>query len=217
MNSLSADSLLRTLQWRYATKQFDPARRIDETTWSALEDSLVLTPSSFGLQPWKFIVITNQELKDRLVPHCWNQRQVADCSHLVVMATMMGVDEPYVDRFIQRNVEVRGLPAEALEGYRRVIVNDVVLGERSKVAPEWAARQAYIALGQFMLAAATLGVDTCPMEGFVRPLVEAELDLGERGLQAAVLCPAGYRAESDKYAAAAKVRWPSHEVIERIV
>lgn len=214
---VSSDSLLSALNWRYATKQFDPSKKIPAETWAALERSLVLTPSSFGLQPWRFFIITNQELKERLVPHCWNQRQVADCSHLVVMAARQRVDEAYVNRYVERVAQVNGTTPGALEGLRKVIVNDVVFGERAKVVQEWAHRQCYIALGQFMLAAAALGVDTCPMEGFVPDLVNAELGLGERGLSVSVLCPAGYRAETDHAAARPKVRWEAAEVIEHIV
>ncbi|RYD32208.1 MAG: NAD(P)H-dependent oxidoreductase [Verrucomicrobiaceae bacterium] len=216
MTPFSAESLISTLEWRYAVKSFDAARRIPEDTWAALERSLVLTPSSFGLQPWKFLVVTSQELKDRLRPHCWNQRQIAECSHLVVLAVLQEIDQDFVDRFIALNEERRGMPAGTLEGYRKVITGSVVQGGLGLPQPEWAARQAYIALGQFMLAAAGLGVDTCPMEGFAPEALNAELGLPERGLKAVVLCPAGYRSPEDKYAAAPKIRWPHHEVIERL-
>ena len=214
--AITPNALLAVLNWRYATKQFDPAQKIPAETWAALEQSLVLTPSSFGLQPWKFFIITDQETKDRLVPLCWNQRQVADCSHLVVMTALLTLDEAYVDRFIARTAHLNKTEPETLSGYRSVIVNDVVFGERSKIIQEWAHRQSYIALGQFMLAAAALGVDTCPMEGFVPGLVNAELRLGEHGLTVSVLCPAGYRVETDRAATRAKVRWEPSEVLEHI-
>ena len=86
MPTISPDELIQQLQWRYATKAFDPAATIEEDTWSAIEESLVLTPSSFGLQPWKFIVITDPAMKSLLLPHSWNQHQVVDCSHYVVLA-----------------------------------------------------------------------------------------------------------------------------------
>ncbi|MES2708124.1 MAG: NAD(P)H-dependent oxidoreductase [Verrucomicrobiota bacterium] len=216
MPPFSAETLISTLEWRYAVKSFDPARRIEEETWAALERSLVLTPSSFGLQPWKFLVVTSQELKDRLRPHCWNQRQVSECSHLVVLTALQEIDEPYVNRFIALNEERRGIPAGTLEGYRKMITGSVVHGGLGIAQPEWAARQAYIALGQFMLAAAGLGVDTCPMEGFAADAVDAELGLTERGLKTVAFCPAGYRSPEDKYAASPKIRWPHHEVIERL-
>ena len=203
-------AVIEALNFRYATKQFDPARKIDAEIWNALEQSLVLTPSSFGLQPWKFIVITDAALRDKLVSHTWNQRQVADCSHLVVMAVQKAVDEAYLDRFIHRIAEVRVVSAELLTGYRGMMA-----GSLGTMTPEWAAKQAYLALGQFMLAAALLGIDTCPMEGFLPEKYDEFLNLEPRGLTTAVLCPAGYRAATDKYAAVAKVRFAADEVIER--
>jgi len=207
--STSPADVLEALRFRYATKQFDAARKIAPETWSALEQSLVLTPSSFGLQPWKFLVITDGALRESLVPHSWGQRQVADCSHLVVMAVQKTVDEAYLDRFIARVAKVRGSSVESLAGYRKMMA-----GSLSMMTTEWAAKQAYIALGQFMLAAAMLGVDTCPMEGFLPDKYDEILNLSAQGLTTAVLCPAGYRAAGDNYAAVPKVRWDAEDVIE---
>lgn len=217
MSTISPDSLLAALQWRYATKAFDASRTIPVETWAALEESLVLTPSSFGLQPWKFLVITNPELKARLKPHCWNQSQVTDCSHLVVLCAKQEMDGAYVDEFIGLTAALQGVPVEALKGYRKVIAGSVLDGGAiAAMLPEWATRQAYIALGQFMLSAALVAVDTCPMEGFIPDLVNAELGLPERGLRVAVMCPAGYRSPEDKYASVPKVRWPAANVIEHL-
>jgi nitroreductase len=209
MPSTPPSAILEALAFRYATKQFDATRKIGEEMWATLEQSLVLTPSSFGLQPWKFLVITDHALREELVPHTWGQRQVADCSHLVVMAVRISVDEAYIDKFIRRVAEVRGITAESLAGYRGMIA-----GSLSMMTPDWAAKQAYIGLGQFMLAAALVGVDTCPMEGFVPAKYDEILGLTEQGLTTAVLCPAGYRAADDKYASTPKVRWPAADVIE---
>jgi nitroreductase len=208
--SFTPATLLEALNFRYATKQFDAAKKIDPATWSALEQSLILTPSSFGLQPWKFLIITDPAIREQLVPHTWGQRQVADCSHLVVITVKKAVDFDYIDRFIARNAEVRGVPAESLAGYRNMMA-----GSTAMMTPAWAAKQAYIALGQFMLAAATLGIDTCPMEGFLPAKYDEILGLESQGLTAAVLCPAGYRSPDDKFASLAKVRWTEGEVIER--
>lgn len=217
MPTISPETLLETLQWRYATKAFDPSLTIPAEIWTALEQSLILTPSSFGLQPWKFLVITDPDLKARLRPHCWNQSQVTDCSHLVVFCAKQEMDAAYVDKFIGLTAVLRGAPVEALKGYRDIIAASV-LGEGSIAAmlPEWAARQAYIALGQFMLAAAALGIDTCPMEGFLSDALNAELGLAEQGLKAVVLCPTGYRSGEDKFSNAPKVRWTASEVIEHL-
>ena len=207
MTPIPASQLLDALNWRYATKVFDPDKKIPAGTWAALEESLVLTPSSYGLQPWKFLVITDQALRESLVPHAWRQRQVADCSHLVVMAVKRRMTEADIDKFIHRLAEVRGGTGDALAGYKKMMMGDVVTGERSGWAGEWAARQAYIALGQFMASAALLGVDTCPMEGFVQSKIDEVLHLSDEGLTTAVLCPAGYRSADDRYASLPKVRY----------
>ncbi len=214
MNYISTDTLLQALHWRYATKQFDPSRKIPASTWSALEDTLVLTPSSFGLQPWKFLVVQDAALREKLVPHSWNQRQVADASHLVIMTVRKKVDVAHVDRFMAETARIRGVSADALAGYRTMIVKDVVEGERSRIATEWAIRQAYIALGNLMTSAALLGIDTCPMEGFEVARYDEILGLEPQGFTTAVLCPVGYRAATDKYASLPKVRFPKSSVIE---
>lgn len=215
MSQVSPEQLLAALEWRYATKAFDPNRIIPEVEWSALERALVLTPSSFGMQPWHFLVITDRALRERLVPHAWGQRQVADCSHFVVLCHRRETGLPDIDRLIHRIQEVRGTPVEKLAGLRKMLVGTLVDGAFRPVIGEWAVRQVYIALGNFMTAAALLGVDTCPMEGFSIEHFDEILGLGPRGLSAAVCCAAGYRADADRYASMAKVRYPQAELVER--
>ncbi|MEI6083552.1 MAG: NAD(P)H-dependent oxidoreductase [Verrucomicrobiota bacterium] len=208
--------LLQQLQWRYATKKFDSTQKIPATHWQALEEALVLTPSSYGLQPWKFIIITDQSTKEKLVPVSWGQRQVADCSHVVVFAIKKNLSAADVDRYLERIAEVRGGTAQSLATYRKMMVSDVIDGPRSKIVNEWATRQAYIALGNFMTSAAMLGIDTCPMEGLEPDKYDAILGLPARGLATVVGCVAGYRAADDKYATLAKVRYPHDSMVERI-
>ncbi len=213
---IDPNDLLAAMQWRYATKRFDPARRIPDEIWSALEQTLVLTPSSYGMQPWEFLVVTRQELKESLVPHSWGQRQVADCSHLLVIACRKTLGEQDVDRLMKAIELTQGRPAEQTKGYRDMIVQDVVTGPRSQDVRGWAQLQCYIALGNFMAAAALLGIDTCPMEGFLPDAYDEALGLAERGLATAVLCPAGYRHPEDKYASLPKVRFPASELVRHI-
>ncbi|MEZ5387994.1 MAG: NAD(P)H-dependent oxidoreductase [Prosthecobacter sp.] len=208
---MNAADLLTALNWRYATKVFDPSKKIPADTWSALEESLVLTPSSYGLQPWKFLVVQDQELREQLVGHSWRQRQVADCSHLVVMAVKKAYSLDDLDAFITRMAEVRGGTAESLAGFRKMVAGTQAQGY---MTTEWAKMQAYIALGQFMTACALLGVDTCPMEGFVPAKYDELLGLADQGLTTAVLCPAGYRQADDRYASLPKVRFKNSDVIE---
>lgn len=215
MTALSPAALLETLKWRYATKQFDPAKKIDSATWAALEEALVLTPSSFGLQPWKFLVIQDPALKAKLRPVSWNQSQVEDCSHHVVFLVREKLGLEDIEHFVDRIAEVRGVDRESLAGYRGFMVGDLVEGPRSAQIFEWAARQVYIALGNFMTSAALLGVDTCPLEGLVPEQYDEILGLKGTGYRTLCACPAGYRAEGDKYASLPKVRYPLTEVIEQ--
>ncbi len=213
---LDSATLLSALQWRYATKQFDAAKSIAPDVWKTLEAALVLSPSSHGLQPWKFIVITDKHLKAKLRTHSWNQAQVTDCSHYVVFASIKKLSESDIDDFLARAVEVRGSTLESLKGYRGMMVDDLIHGARSKVIGEWAARQVYIALGNFMTSAALLQVDTCPMEGFVPVEYDKILGLEASNLTASVCCAAGYRSDLDKYAHLPKVRFEAKDVVEYI-
>ena len=216
MIPIPSDTLLQALHWRYATKKFDPARKIPADTWQALEHALVLSPSSVGLQPWKFLIITDPALKARLVPAAWNQSQVADCSHFVVFTVRRDIGAEHVDRHIARMAEVRGVTAESLGGFRQMITSNLEKARAEQRLDTWQAHQVYIALGQFMASAAVLGVDTCPMEGFEPEKFDEILSLTGTGWASVVACAAGYRAADDKYATARKVRFKPDDVIVRI-
>lgn len=215
LHGTSPESLITQLGWRYATRVFDPEAVIGEGTWSALEQALVLTPSSFGLQPWHFVVITDRALRERLMACSWGQRQVVDCSHFVVLCARRELGTVEIDRHLQRLVEVRGTPPEKLAALRQVMVKALVEGPMRPSINEWAIRQVYIALGNFMTAAAMLGVDTCPMEGFQPAEYDRILELDGTGFASAVACAAGYRSAGDRYATLPKVRFPLNEVVER--
>lgn len=214
MAMVSEAGLLEQLHWRYATKRFEPGRKIPPATWDTLEQALVLSPSSYGLQPWKFIVIQDAALREKLQTVSWNQTQVTECPHYVVFAVRRKMTEAQVDRFIARTAEVRGITVESIKFYRDMILGDVVHGPRGAVAQEWAARQAYIALGGLMTAAALLGVDACPMEGLNPLAYDDILGLANSEFATVMACALGYRSSADKYASLAKVRYPASEVIE---
>ncbi len=211
---LAPDEVLYHLEWRYATKRFDPARRIDPGVWAALEDALVLTPSSYGLQPWRFLVIEDPALRLELRSAGMNQPQLTEASHLVVFAASTVITEQDVDRFIARTADVRGVTAASLDAYRQTMIGDVVSGPRAAIAREWAARQAYIALGMLLSHAAALGIDACPMEGFDPAAYDRILGLEARSLRAVVLATLGYRRSDDTYAGLPKVRFAKDDVIE---
>jgi nitroreductase len=205
--------LLESLNFRYATKKFDATRQIPEDAWNVLEQALVLAPSSFGLQPWKFLVINDPALRDRLRKHSWGQAQITEASRLVVFTTRTDMTEPDVDRFMSRLAAVQERDPATLEGYRNIVVSfSAAMNREARHA--WNARQTYIALGQFMTAAAVIGIDTCPIEGFDPAGYDVELDLADSGYTTTVVCAAGYRSQDDKYAATPKARFPLEELIE---
>ena len=217
MTQVNPSELLRALEWRYATKVFDPAKKIPAETWRALERALVLTPTSYGLQPYQFLVINDPATRAALLPHSWGQKQVVDCSHFVVFTAKTKMTEADVDKLIRRTVEIRKLPAaEALGTYRFMMLGDVVNGPRGKIAHEWATRQTYIALGNLMTCAAVLGVDACPMEGLIPAEYDKVLNLNGSGYATVVACALGYRAASDKYATLPKVRYDTKDLIKQI-
>lgn len=213
MSPLNPQQLLQALEWRYATKVFDPARKIPADVWAALEKTLVLTPTSYGLQPYQFLIVQDPAKRAALLPHSWGQKQVVDCSHFVVFTARTDMREADVTRLIQRISSVRGVPAETLNFYRDMMLGDIVNGTRGKIAHEWATRQSYIALGNLMTAAAVLGVDACPMEGLVPAEYDQVLKLAGSGYATVVACALGYRAPEDKYARLAKVRYPAQDLV----
>jgi nitroreductase len=216
MNTIGNEVLLGALNWRYATKAFDSTRKIPTETWATLEKALILSPSSFGLQPYRFLVITDLKVREQLVPHTWGQRQVVDCSQFVVFTARTQITVEEVEKHIQLSAATRGIAVEALKGYRDLMVGDLVNGPRSEIIPEWTARQAYIAIGNLMTSAALLGVDTCPIEGFIPHKYDEILNLKPAGYRAVVACACGYRAATDNYARFAKVRHPESELIQRV-
>jgi nitroreductase len=214
MSNQNTQQLLKSLEWRYATKVFDATKIISAEVWGALEKTLVLTPTSYGLQPYKFLVVQDAAKRAALLPHSWGQKQVVDCSHFVVFTARTEMKEADVDKLISRTVELRKLPAGALDAYRGMMLGDIVNGPRGKTAHEWAARQCYIALGSLMTAAAVLGVDACPMEGLAPAEYDRILKLEGSGYKTVVACALGYRAAGDKYAGLAKIRYTAAELVQ---
>jgi len=215
MQPVSPDRLLGQLRWRYAVKKFDAARQIPAETWGALVESLVLSTSSYGLQPWKFFVVETPETRAKLLPHSWGQKQVVEASHLVVFALKNGVGAEDATRLARRTAEVQGLPLEATDGYRKMVTKSLTSKPQDEV-DVWMTHQVYIALGHFLTAAALLEVDTCPMEGFVPAEYDEILGLAAKGYRSVVLATAGYRATDDPYAAKPKVRYPVGDVVESL-
>jgi nitroreductase len=214
MNPITPNSLIDALQWRYAVKKFDSARIIPDSIYKILEDSLVLSASSFGLQPYKFLNISDPAIRAKLLPASWSQPQVVDASHFILFAIRTDINQAYISRFLARIAQVRKVPVESLESYKQLMVGGLLSGKTD--LPNWAAKQAYIALGNLLASAALLGVDACPMEGIDPAQYNQILNLPAKNLSATVACALGYRHPDDKYAQAPKVRFPKEELIEKI-
>jgi nitroreductase len=210
---MNQDTILQALQFRYATKKFDPTKKITQADWSVLEASLILSPSSYGLEPWKFHVIENPQIRERLKEASFNQTQVADASHYVVLTFKESISPADISEFIARVSSTRGVPSEALEAYRKMIEGDLVHGPRSQVIETWSQRQSYIAFGFTLLTAALLGIDTCALEGIIPGHYDEILGLKGTGYKTVAGLALGYRHADDKYASAKKVRKPAKEVM----
>lgn len=216
MSYISPKQLLTQLNWRYATKQFDPNRKISAEDWATIEEALLLTPSSGGLQPWKFIVVTDPAVRAKLLPASYGQAQITDASHLVVFAGKKNFGEADVDAHLKHLADVQGVPVESLAPFRAMLVGGIVQSLDEGARTAWARNQAYIALGNLLTSAALLGIDACPMEGFDRAQYDEILGLSEKGLTSAVIATVGYRSPSDKYATAPKVRFPKEQIFARV-
>jgi nitroreductase len=213
---MNTQELLKAQEWRASIKKFDASKKIPQDIWQALEKSLILTPSSFGLQPWKFFVIQDIELRKKLTPLSWNQTQVEDCSHFVVFTYRNTLDEAFIERYVEDIAKTRSQPLEKLKGYKSMMVETLVKGPQSAQIPEWSKKQVYIALGNFMTSAALLGVDTCPMEGIDPVAYDKTLGLTGSEYTTVVTCAAGYRHAEDAYSKQAKVRFPAKDLIVTI-
>jgi nitroreductase len=214
MNFSKSEYLSDLSQFRYATKKFDPNKKISQEDWQVLQESLRLSPSSYGLQPWKFIIITNDNLKKELRPVSWNQSQVQDCSHLVVFACLKKVTESYVDKFLNLTATTRSLEVSKLATYKEYILKDIVNGPRSKEVQHWAQKQAYIAFGNLMTTAAILHIDACPLEGIEPRKYDSIIGIENTEYETAAACALGFRHPEDKYAAVSKVRFKAEDVFD---
>jgi nitroreductase len=212
---VSPETVLEQLKWRYATKKFDPTKKIAPELWAKLEQAAIHAPSSYGIQPWKFIVVTDPEVRKKLHPVSYNQPQILDASHLVVFAAKNPPSPEDIDAYVARTAAVRGVPVEALEGFKGMMLGALSRMDAAQ-AHRWASRQTYIALGVFLASAAMMGIDACPMEGFQPDKYDEILGLKEKRLGAVVIATAGYRSHDDKNAHLAKVRFEAKDVVEHI-
>ncbi|MBG50682.1 MAG: NAD(P)H-dependent oxidoreductase [Pseudozobellia sp.] len=200
------------LNWRYATKKFDSTKKISEDDLSKLLEATSLSASSYGLQPYKILVLKDDEIRAKLKPAAWGQSQITEASHLIVLANQTTFGDELVDDYLTNVSETRGIPVEGLKAYADLMkANLMPLTDEQKAA--WTAKQTYIALGNLLSAAADLKIDTCPMEGFDSAQFNEILGLNDKNLNAVVLAAVGYRSEEDQTQHYKKVRKSTENLI----
>ena len=214
-NLVRNEVILEGLNWRYATKSYDPAKKVSDADWATIETALSLAPSSFGIQPYKFIVINDPAIREKLKPAAYGQTAITDASHLVAIAYKKTLTDADIEHFVERIAEVRGSTPDSLLDYENVMKGSAKRAVDGGYIETWNSRQAYLALGFLLETAALLGVDATPMEGF--DPAQFNTILGLTDYSVVVLAAVGYRdSEHDWLAPLAKVRKPDEEIIERI-
>ena len=202
----------KAMDFRHACKEFDETKKINDEEMHYILEAGRTSPSSFGMEAWKFLVITNEEVKAALRPFCWDQVQVTSCSHLVIV--LAGIDNVKVESGMpKQRFSRRDMPQESLDFYMNIYASHL---EKTLSSDEniyaWTAKQSYIALGNMMTAAAFIGIDSCPIEGFEKENLEKALDLDTSKYQVAVVVPFGYRLNEQP----TQLRVPFDEVVEFI-
>lgn len=208
-------NMIESLQWRYATKKFDPTKKLSEAQLQELMDAIQLSASSFGLQAYRIALVTDPAIRAKVREHGWGQSQITDASHLFAFMTMKSIDETYVKNYIALIAKTRGIPTESLKGYEDMMMGTIKTRTPEEIAG-WLRAQAYIASGFLLTAAAHMGIDTCPMEGFDPIQVDIDLGVANTNLTTAMLIPVGFRAADDATASYKKVRTPKEELFMEI-
>lgn len=205
--------LLEGFNWRYATKQFDPERKVSDSAISKIKEAIRLTPTSYGLQLFKVLIIEDPDLRTKLKDASYGQSQITDASHLFVFCNYLVVDDQAVDEYIHVKAGLEEKNPDDFEGYANFIKRD--FAERTDVQKSiYTAKQTYLALSSLLSACAELKIDACPMEGFDPDKYNEILGLSERGLNAAVIATVGYRSPADLAQFSKKIRKPESLIFE---
>jgi len=206
------EEFLKIMDFRHACKIFNESKKIPDEDMHYILEVARKSPSSFGMEAWKFLVITNDELREELKPFCWNQPQITTCSHLVIV--LAGIDTLKVESgVVHSQLSRRNMPQEKLNSFIELYASHLadVLDDDAKIY-QWSARQTYIAVANMMNAAANIGIDSCPLEGFEKEKVEKVLDLETSQFQVAMILTLGYRVNEQS----TQVRSSFESVIEFI-
>lgn len=205
-------TIIDQLNWRYATKKFNPSKTLSKDQILILKNAFNLTALSYGLQTLKLIIVADKVKRNMLLESAYGQRQVVDASHLLILCIQTDISETDVDNYYSNIKAIRETPEEILAPYKAQLKNTISLMPTHK-KNEWATRQAYIALGNLMTVCAVERIDACPMEGFIPNQIDEILDLKALGLKSVLLLPVGFRAEDDLFSTLKKVRKPLSDTI----
>jgi nitroreductase len=197
--------------WRYATKKFDATKKISTEDLNFLKEAIRLSSSSYGLQPYKIIIVENPELRAQIQPAAWGQSQVVEASHLIVFANRTSINDAEIEDFFENISNTRGIPADALAGYKGFLKGNIAKLS-DDAASIWNSKQTYLAMGNLLNAAAELKIDVTPMEGFEPAKVNEILGLEKLGLNASLIATLGYRHEEDATQHYKKVRKSNEEL-----
>lgn len=197
--------IIKSLEWRYACKKFDVDKKLNKTQIETLKKTFNLTATSFGLQPLKMLVISNQELINKLAPHAFHQKQITTCSHLLVLCIDTKIDEATIDEKFDLEKEIRGTSEEIVGSFRNQL-KDMFAKKSAYEIEKSSIHQAYITLGNLMTVCAIEKIDSCPMEGFLPHKFDEALNLADKNLKSILLLPVGYRDPDDLMSAMKKVR-----------
>jgi nitroreductase len=204
-------TFLQNQNWRYATKKFDATKKITIEDLNTLKEAIRLSSSSYGLQPYKVVIVENPELRAKIQPVAWGQSQIVDASHLIVFANRTTINDTEIDAFFENTSKTREIPMEVLSGYQGFMKGKI--NELSEDAQNiWNSKQTYLALGNLLNAAAELKIDVTPMEGFDPAQVNEILGFTKLGLNASLIAPIGYRSEDDATQHLKKVRKSNEEL-----
>ena len=207
--------LINSLNWRYATKKFNPAKKINAEDLALIKEAIRLSASSYGLQLYKVLVIEDPEIREQLKPASWGQSQITDASHLFVFCNYAQVSDQHIDDYLDLKAETQGLDREGLKDYGNMMKGSMTgLSDAQKA--QWTAKQTYIALGNLLAVCSLMRIDACPMEGFEPAKYNEILGLTEKGLNASVIATVGYRSEEDQTQFLKKVRKPEDSLFETL-
>jgi len=206
-------NLIDKLNWRYATKIFDPHKKVSAHDLAFLKEAIRLSVSSYGLQLYKVLIIENDDIREELRKSSWNQSQITDASHLFVFCNYTRNYDQHVDSSIRRIIELQGKSDDGLKQYGEFI-KKTIAGMPTEERKSWSEKQTYLALNNLLMACAELKIDACPMEGFDKQAYNRLLGLDELGLNASVIAPVGYRSDNDETQERQKVRKSMEELFQ---